>query len=737
MTDGELDFDAEELAMLRQLFRSEARDALEAVTARVLAGGSAKPPAEALTEMMRVTHTLKGAAGTVGLPAMVDLSHRLETALVALGREPSPWIAATAERLLEVLDGLRGYVDHMAEGDVEARAQALRGQIDQLVRPTRRAESQPPASVEPVLEAEADTVPEPKPWLRVEPQRIDDLLASAGELLFDRTRIERRVQLLRTLAREVAQTRQTLHDALPEDPDGSDSDDDGDHRDGDRRDGDRERQALVAAEAALAGQATLLSQTTAALLDEVEALRRTIGELSHGLTRIRMEPARSLMAHAARTLRGLRRATGQAVELRTFGEAVEFDKAVAEQLGDPVTQLLRNAVAHGVEPAAERVAHGKPPGATITLRARQDGSSLVLEFSDDGRGIDTAALRKRLVATGRWNAPRAQLASDAEVMAALLETGVSSRKEADELAGRGVGLGLVRQTVARLGGEVTVSSQAGKGTTFVLRLPLSATLAQAVLFKVAGQVYALPSVYVTGTTTVGAAAATSIVGPDVLPVLRLEQLLGHGAPNDRRPAIVVSFAGKALVCTVDKIIGAREILIRPLGALLAPLTLYAGATISGSGKVQLILDPAQLVRRANLEAPPARLGGPGDGATALTLAGRALVVDDSRAIREAMTSMLGSEGWIVDVAEDGARALQMARQLRYDLVVTDLEMPVLGGFDLIARLRADERLGATPIVVITSRANPEHRRRARDLGVRALVAKPITRRKLLEALAAR
>ena len=744
MTDGELDFDAEELAMLRQLFRSEARDALEAVTARVLAGGSAKPPAEALTEMMRVTHTLKGAAGTVGLPAMVDLSHRLETALVALGREPSPWIAATAERLLEVLDGLRGYVDHMAEGDVEARAQALRGQIDQLVRPTWRVESQPPASVEPLLEAEPDTVPEPKPWLRVEPQRIDDLLASAGELLFDRTRIERRVQLLRTLAREVAQTRQTLHDALPEDPDGSDSDDDGDHRDGDgdrrdgdRRDGDRERQALVAAEAALAGQATLLSQTTAALLDEVEALRRTIGELSHGLTRIRMEPARSLMAHAARTLRGLRRATGQAVELRTFGEAVEFDKAVAEQLGDPVTQLLRNAVAHGVEPAAERVAHGKPPGATITLRARQDGSSLVLEFSDDGRGIDTAALRKRLVATGRWNAPRAQLASDAEVMAALLETGVSSRKEADELAGRGVGLGLVRQTVARLGGEVTVSSQAGKGTTFVLRLPLSATLAQAVLFKVAGQVYALPSVYVTGTTTVGAAAATSIVGPDVLPVLRLEQLLGHGAPNDRRPAIVVSFAGKALVCTVDKIIGAREILIRPLGALLAPLTLYAGATISGSGKVQLILDPAQLVRRANLEAPPARLGGPGEGATALTLAGRALVVDDSRAIREAMTSMLGSEGWIVDVAEDGARALQMARQLRYDLVVTDLEMPVLGGFDLIARLRADERLGATPIVVITSRANPEHRRRARDLGVRALVAKPITRRKLLEALAAR
>ncbi|HEY5944681.1 MAG TPA: response regulator [Kofleriaceae bacterium] len=220
-----------------------------------------------------------------------------------------------------------------------------------------------------------------------------------------------------------------------------------------------------------------------------------------------------------------------------------------------------------------------------------------------------------------------------------------------------------------------------------------------------------------------------------LPVLRLEQLLGHGSGNERRPGVVVSFAGKSLVCTVDKIVGPREIIIKPLGPLLAPLTLYAGATISGSGKVQLILDPAQLVRRAYPDAPVAMLDDM--QSQPMVLAGRALVVDDSRAIREAMTSMLGREGWIVDVAEDGARALQMTRQLRYDLVVTDLEMPELGGFDLIARLRKDERFKTTPIVIITSRANPEHRRRAKELGVRALVAKPITRRKLLEALAAR
>ncbi len=729
MTD-ELDFDADELEMLRQLFRSEAHDALETVTARVLAGGSARPSADALAEMMRVTHTLKGAAGTVGRPGMVELSHRLEDALAAIAgleRAAVAWPPGAADLLIEVVDGLRAYLDHADGPDAEARAEALRAQIDQLARPGRR-----PAAAEPAAAAAAEPaaaepaavdapIAEPKAWLRVEPARIDDLMSSAGELLFDRTRIERRVELLRTLGRDLTRTRQTLHDALDDDAQGRAP----------------LRGPVIEVEAELAGHAALLGQTTSALLDEIEALRRTINVLQHGLHRVRMAPARSLMTHAARTLRALRRATGVEVELRTLGADTELDKAVSEYLSDPVTQLLRNAVAHGIEPAAERAAHGKPAVATITMRARQEANTLVLDVADDGRGIDTAAVAARLVATGRWSASRARLATEADVLDALLDTGVSTRSEADELAGRGVGISLIRQTVAKLGGEVSVASNAGKGTTFTLRLPLATTLAQALLFKVDGQVYAIPSVHVADTTLVDGYANTHTVRHDVVPVLRLERLLGHGASGDRRPAVVVSFAGKTLVCTVDKIIGAREIIIKPLGALLAPLTLYAGATISGSGKVQLILDPAQLVRRAYPDAADSGDAIDDHVASPSLVAGRALVVDDSSAIREAMTSMLGDEGWIVDVAEDGARALQLTRQLRYDLVITDLEMPGLGGFDLIARLRKDFRFTATPIVIITSRASPEHRRRARELGVRSLVAKPITRRKLLEALAAR
>jgi chemotaxis protein histidine kinase CheA len=188
MSNHELDFDAEELATLRQLFRTEAQDALEAVTTRLLAAGSAKPSPDALTEMMRVTHTLKGAAGTVGLDAMVDLSHRLESALAALGRDAPSWGPATADQLVEITDALRGYLDRVEEPDADALADRIRDQIDQVARPDRRPESQPPPFVEPppepVLEPAPDggPAPEPKSWLRVEPERIDNLMSSAGEL---------------------------------------------------------------------------------------------------------------------------------------------------------------------------------------------------------------------------------------------------------------------------------------------------------------------------------------------------------------------------------------------------------------------------------------------------------------------------------------------------------------------------------------------------------------------------
>jgi len=749
---SDADFDADELAMLRQLFRDEAHEALEAVTARALSAGAGAPSPDSLTEMMRVTHTLKGSAGTLGLDDMVDLAHRLETALDQVRTGQLAWTARVGDQIVEIVDGVRAHVDAMNEPIAAASfADHVRALLERLAESSGdRTRATPAPAPRPARPTLSDGVPrvvdgadttlsitpstdlpavDGRPLLRVEAERIDALMSSTGELLFDRTRIERRVQLLRTLARDLGRTRQALREEV-----------------GQLRAAatDAARVALEErlrqVEAGLAGQATQLAQTTAALLDETEALRHTIGDIQRGLLRTRMQTSRALFAHLARSLRAISRSAGVRVELRTSGDDTEFDKALAEQLTDPLVQLLRNAVVHGIETPDERIARGKPQVGTVRVAARHDGNLVLVELSDDGNGIDPRKLRERFVATGRWTAARAELASDDDVLAAIFEPGVSSRDDADELSGRGIGLDLVRETIARLGGEIRLTSSPGRGTTFTMRLPVSTAVTQAMLFKVHGQVYALPQVHVVETTSVEADATTVAGRHEQLPVVRLEQVLSDPtsppAEPQRRAGVVVTYAGKGLVCTVDKVVGPREIVVRPLGPLLAPLPLYAGATISGSGKVQLILDPAALVRLAYPGSPMIDLPSP-SAPSPQTLAGRALVVDDSRAIREALTAMLSREGWIVDVAEDGARAVQMAQQLRYDLVVTDLEMPRLGGFELIGRLRENRTTAATAVVIVTSRASPENRRRARDLGVRALVAKPITRRKLLEALAAR
>jgi chemosensory pili system protein ChpA (sensor histidine kinase/response regulator) len=753
--DG-LDFEDDELEVLRQVFRGEAEQALDAIIVCALGAGLSRPSPAELSDLLRRTHALKGSGGTVGLTRFVELVHRLETSITELTQSPL-WPGTANDTIVEIADGLRqllhaegpaaAAVGERVGADLALLAQALLPAPTPVRSPGSLAGIPLPIPAEgggglvhggeleggEPDESGSAELSAPPSTVRVEPERIDALMSSAGELLFDRTRIERRAQMLRTCAREIARLRQALHDALSGEPDGALD-----------RAGDIEIE--------LANYSAVLSQTSAAMLDEIEGLRRSIGEVQRGLNRIRMESARVLFLHAARTARALRRATGIAVDLRTTGEATEFDKTVAERLVDPIVQLVRNAIVHGSEPTELRFAAGKPAALTVHVRTRHEGAALVVEVADDGAGIDTHKLRDRYVAAGRWTAARAASAGHDDVLAALFSIGVSSRDDADELAGRGIGLDLVRESVVRLGGEVSVVSQIGGGATFTLRVPLSTAVTEATLFKVEGQVYAIPQLSVRATLAVDPGATAVLIGDQAIAVLALEQLLGGVAlrrrpslddlaPREKRPALLVEFAGHYAACTVDKIVGRREIVIKPLGALLAPLTLYAGATISGSGKVQLILDPAQLVARAQPSShgavtPAGGLAVPGAAASPwgapLPRGRRALVVDDSPSIREALTTMLAREGWIVDVADDGSRAHEMTQRQTYQLVITDLEMPGLSGFALIAALRSAE--AAPAIIVLTSRNQPEVRRRVRDLGVAAFVAKPITRRKLLEAI---
>lgn len=739
-------FDTEESKTLRQFFRDEAHEHLEKIIGTLGALGGAAPDGDTLGELLRVTHLLKGSAGTVGMNTFADAAHRLEEVLARARSGALRWTGEVAESVVELIDALLAFVSASespaAGAELELRAAALERlsgvepQADLGRAATEDDDSgrvmaphAPEDTASVVVRRDAEVRARQPQILRVDPQRIDRLMDGIGELTFDRTRIERRIVEVEQLAENLSHARRVLRDSIDQLADSGELSDD---------------QMVVAAqlaevEADIAAQVSAMRRSTAALVDDAQALRRTAGDLQKGLTRIRMQSVATLFERLAPRVRAMARAEGKRVKLQLIGGDTEFDKAVAEQVTDALVQLLRNAVAHGIEPAAERTRAGKSEVGLITVAARGEGESVAIEITDDGAGLDTAALRKRMVDQGLWSQQRARMESDNEVLRAVFFSGISSRETPDLLAGRGVGLGAVRETVARLGGEIQLSSTAGRGTTFTVRLPLTTAVAHALLFKVGGHVYAVPNVNVVETAMVeasGPAIPTVLrVRSESVPLIILHAILGADVPADARrvPAVVVEYLGKRLAITCDKIVGPREIVVKSLGPLLSSLPLYAGGTVSGSGKVQLILDPAALVRLGypRLEV----LSGPVHPVRRDKTEGlprRLLLVDDSRTVRETLTRALERAGFVVDVAADGAAAWERLCTSSYDALVTDLEMPELDGFGLIERVRA--QLAELPTVIISSAATDAARARAADLGVVVVLAKPVNPQAIADAL---
>ncbi|HEX6838907.1 MAG TPA: response regulator, partial [Polyangia bacterium] len=522
--------------------------------------------------------------------------------------------------------------------------------------------------------------------VRVEVLRIDELMDAASELVFDRTRLQRRLQDLDARARMI---------------------------------GDNE-----------------ITKLAAALADDVEGLRRTSATLQDRIRRVRRVEIGRLFARLSQPVRELARKEGKEVTLALTGEETEIDKALVERIAEPLLHLLRNAVAHGVEPPALRATLKKPRAGTVTLTARQAGDAVEIVVADDGQGIDLAGVRRALVAAGRVDAEAAASLDEASLYAALFEPGVSTRVAADDVAGRGVGLDAVRDALDRLHGTVSVTSTAGHGAAFTVRLPLTTVVQEALLFKVGGQVYAVPAgrvdeiIDVTPDDVELGDVERLRRGSFALPLVRLGALLGVPPPpgaSIRRAALVVNDGDFVFAATCDKVIGPREIVVRSLGPLFANLPLYAGATISGAGKVQLILDVARL-------AEVARHGVHHDRPERAESQPRVLVVDDSRAIREAALLILGQGGYAADAVADGWDAWELLQDRPFHALVTDLEMPRLDGWELIARVRRSPELAAIPIVVVSSRAAAT-RVRVLAAGADAVVDKPLRRKALLDAVA--
>jgi two-component system chemotaxis sensor kinase CheA len=446
--------------------------------------------------------------------------------------------------------------------------------------------------------------------------------------------------------------------------------------------------------------------------EELDAGEQLLDELQDSVIQMRTLPLSTITASFPRAIRDLASQEGKEVELAISGAETQLDRVILEGISEAIVHVLRNAVAHGIESPKERKAAGKPPAGRVELRAGQRGRMVEIQIADDGRGV-APELLERAAAEG----------SLADILAA---TGFSTAEEVTDVAGRGVGLDAVKRHVEGLGGGLEVQSEPGSGTELTMLLPITLALMRALLFERGGHPFALPMtsvgqvVAVAETTSLGNRPALDLDGR-VVPLADLMRLVGASGPplSQHPPAIVIESLGRRLAVACDELLGEEEVVIKSLGAILAETPGYLGAAILGDGRIALVLDPNHLLKAP---AQDLALGRSEEEEDKEVL--RVLVVDDQLSARELQRTILETAGHRVEVARDGREALRMIGELAdLDLVLTDVQMPEMDGFELLEAIRADEEHSSLPVVVVTTLADEDSRRRGVEAGADAYIVK--------------
>lgn len=466
--------------------------------------------------------------------------------------------------------------------------------------------------------------------------------------------------------------------------------------------------------------------------------------LQQGLMRTLMVPFSRQAQRLQRIVRQVGEEREREVRLNLKGAEAELDRNVLEHIVAPLEHLLRNAVVHGIEPPAERAERGKPETGAVDVRLFREGTQLVVEVTDDGRGLDFDAIRDKAVERGLLDSGT-EIAG-ADLAQFIFEPGFSTARELTQTAGRGVGMDVVNAEIKQLGGTLTVDSGAGEGTCFTIRLPLTLAISQALLVKVGSEHYAVPLGSVEGVTRIPAgdigehlrASSPSFeYGDQSYRVRSLSELLsvpGAGGEEDMPPnvpVILVRAGERRTAFVVDGMLGSREIVVKPVGPQVATVPAVAGATIMADGEVVLILDVAALMQ---MQVRRAMRGAPAEVAQVRDERPLAMVVDDSITIRRVSDRFLSRNGFAVVTAKDGMDALAKLQTHSPDVVLLDIEMPRIDGFELATYMRNSDNLRKTPIIMVTSRSGDKHRRRAEAVGVDGFVTKPYQERDLLEKI---
>ena len=470
---------------------------------------------------------------------------------------------------------------------------------------------------------------------------------------------------------------------------------------------------------------------------------RTITELQNGLMRTRMVPFQRHVQRLARIVRQAAADTGKRAELTIEGASGELDRQVLERMLPPFEHMLRNAVVHGIEKPEERVKRGKPDTGHILLELHREGAEVMVRLTDDGGGMNLKAIRDKALALGMIS--EGNTLSDEDAMQLILEPGFSTAGAITQQAGRGVGMDVVATEIKRLGGALHMETKPGAGTVFTIRLPLTLAISHALVVRTDEEYYALPLPTVEGVLRLSKAEVAAHLGREAAPFdyggqkYHFQHLATFvGLPPSELPGqdvtipVVLVRAGEHSTGLVaDELVGSREIVVKSVGPQISGIRGISGATILGDGRIVIILDIGALVRaewrtRAQAPQPPRERG---DRRTF------AMVVDDSITVRRVTQRLLERNGMRVLTARDGMDAVALLQDNIPDVILLDIEMPRMDGYEVAAHVRNDPRLKDVPIIMVTSRVGEKHRARAIELGVDDYLGKPYQEAQLLDAIA--
>ena len=745
-----------------------------------------------LRALFRHFHTLKGAAAAVGLTRIAEQLHAGETLLETViespvERNPDKLI----ELLLELVDSVAGLLaqvrgvphEHHILPDVDARVAEVLG--DPGAPPSVVAQA-PAAHAGSAHAAPAAETAAPAPpgdidsaIVRVHASRLDLLMNRVSELVVSRTRIEDSMSAIYELKDKLRLGKLQIHEAVegfrgfefnPAQAQGeaappADAPFEFSELEFDKYD---DFNVLTRTLVELASDAGEIVEQLGGMIDAIAEESRQVSKVTSSLQRtitgMRLLSIDTLLRRLQRPIRDAARQTGKQIDLECVGGEVQVDRAVIEALYGPLLHLVRNSVSHGIEPAEERRARGKREVGTIELRAVQRHGSVEVTVRDDGRGLDFTAIRGKAERQGLIS-PSETVSRD-ELAKLIFRPGFSTQSRVTDLAGRGIGMDVVMGEVEQLRGTVTVDSRDGRGAAFTIRLPLAAMIDQVLLLRAGTQAFALSQGPVESVLNVEpemlretADGILLKIGEDHVPALSLTLLTagctgtawqtGRDDAQRGRTARAVAGPGATAVVLrggehrmallVDRIEAQREAVVRPLGRLFAGHPFLNSATFAGDGQVIFVLDVGRLAdlvgsELARAAAQSAARSAPTEDAAEEANDATVLWADDSISVRKLGGHFLAAEGWTAETAVDGRDALEKLRRGHYRVLVTDLEMPRMHGYELLGEIRSDPRLVTLPVIVCSSRSSEKHRRRAQEAGANGYLTKPFTQASLAAAL---